>query len=278
MLSTRVISGVVFFILFFVALFARNMQWLMIVLMSFGTLMGVHEFLFMGRGRPPKWLVSFTFVSALAMLVNAYYFEYDYTLLILGLTIVIELGIVTFTTDPEPCDVVSRSITSLIYVALPLSLLLVMWHTLKQIPGSHPESAEHYIIFLVALTWSSDSGAYFLGRMIGKHKMCPTISPGKTWEGMAGGVIMTFGVAALMKILWNNIDQIFNWSQVLFLSAAIAVIAPIGDLAESRIKRSVGVKDSGRTFTGHGGMLDIIDSLLFTTIFFYIYLTIVGKI
>lgn len=276
-MTMRVTSGLIFTILFLVALFAPHMQWLMIVLMAFGTLMGMHEFMFMGSERPSAWLLALTFACGLAMLVNAYYWNFEYTILILGLAVVLELGIVTFTTDPSPGDVVSRSITSLIYVALPLSLLLAMWHALRVSP--HPDSNEHYMIFLVAITWSSDSGALFMGRAIGRHKMCPSISPGKTWEGLAGGFLMCLTVAVLMKLFWNNIDRIFpSWTELIGLTLAIAAIAPIGDLAESRLKRSMGVKDSGRTFTGHGGMLDIIDSLLFTTVFFYIYMKLVHRI
>ena len=89
--------------------------------------------------------------------------------------------------------------------AEPLALLLTIWHTLQT--SAHPDSNQHYIIFLVALTWSSDSGAYFLGRMIGKHKMCPTISPGKTWEGMAGGIVMCIGVAVLMARLGLPVEE-----------------------------------------------------------------------
>ncbi|MCE5228031.1 phosphatidate cytidylyltransferase [bacterium] len=269
MLSMRLLSGVVFFILFFVALFAPHMQFLMILLLAFGALMGVHEFIYLGREKPPKWLIWLTLASAVAMLVTAYFLHYEYMFIVIGMAAVLGLGIITFTQDANPGDLVSRSLASLIYVALPLSLLMAIWQTFR-VRGA--DSSEHYIIFLVLVTWSSDTGAYFIGRMFGRHKMCPGISPGKTWEGMAGGVAMTIGVAVLMKLFWNNIDRIFSWPAVIALSLIFSLVAPWGDLAESRLKRGIGVKDSGQTFTGHGGMLDIIDSLLFTTIVFYAYL------
>ncbi|MEN6627974.1 MAG: phosphatidate cytidylyltransferase [Candidatus Sumerlaeia bacterium] len=274
MLSMRLLSGIVFFILFFVGLFAPHMQFLLVVLLAFGALMGVHEFIYFSREKPPRWLVRLTLVAALAMLVNAYWFHYEYTFIVISLAAVLALGIITFTDDPNPTDHASRAIMSLIYVAMPLSLIMAIWHTLSGKPDF--DSPQHYIIFLVLVTWSSDIGAYFVGRAFGKHKLAPKISPGKTIEGLAGGVAMTLLVAVCMKLFWNNIDRIFpgpkGWFEVLGLAIAFSLIGPWGDLAESRMKRSTGVKDSGQTFTGHGGMLDIIDSLLFTTIVFYAYL------
>jgi len=121
------------------------------------------------------------------------------------------------------------------------------------------------VIWLVAVTKFTDMGAYATGSLIGKHKMIPHISPGKTWEGIIGGVafalIIGCGLVALMPV---ELAVLGGWGSVITISLILAVLAVLGDLAESVLKRSIGVKDSGQTLPGIGGILDLIDSLCFT--------------
>jgi len=116
-----------------------------------------------------------------------------------------------------------------------------------------------WIIVALLGTWICDTGAYFVGSTIGKRKLCPKISPRKTWEGAIGGLIS--GVLAVVLLSWWLLDLAIGWG--LLLGVTLVLAATIGDLAESVIKRQVGVKDSGNLIPGHGGMLDRIDSLLF---------------
>jgi phosphatidate cytidylyltransferase len=112
---------------------------------------------------------------------------------------------------------------------------------------------------------ASDTIAYAAGRLIGRHRLAPTISPGKTWEGLIAGMI----VAVLVPFFAMYSSDYLDVGQSLVLGAVIAVVAPIGDLFESAIKRDLGVKDSGRLLLGHGGMLDRIDAVLFAGIASY---------
>ena len=271
MLSMRIVSGLVFFTLIFVGIFVPHMEFLLLLLLLFGTLMGIHEFLHFGIEKPVTFLLWLTLGAGALMLINAWdtRYGYEYSFVIISLTTVIAMAYMTWTTYPNVMEQIASVAAALIYVALPLSLILAIW---RQAVSAGTDSPQHYIIFLVLVTWASDIGAFFTGRFFGKHKLAPRISPGKTVEGFLGGIVFTLIVAAVMKLTWNNIGRIFGWGEVLTLAFLFSIIAPWGDLAESRIKRSRGIKDSGRTFTGHGGMLDIIDSLLFTTIFYYAYL------
>jgi phosphatidate cytidylyltransferase len=122
-----------------------------------------------------------------------------------------------------------------------------------------PEHAVLTVFTVLLAVWANDTLAYTVGRTLGRHRMAPAISPGKTWEGFAGGT-----VASIAVTFFALYDQHFLtiWQSVV-LGVAIAVTGPIGDLFESALKRDMEVKDTGRVLGGHGGMLDRIDALLF---------------
>jgi phosphatidate cytidylyltransferase len=127
---------------------------------------------------------------------------------------------------------------------------------IRKIPG-HGFWAVMAVLFAV---FAADTGAFFVGRAIGRHKLAPAISPGKTWEGFVAGVLAA--MAAAFLILYHDRSDFLTIPQSLVLGVAVAFAAALGDLFESAIKRDVGVKDSGRLLAGHGGMLDRIDALL----------------
>lgn len=116
-----------------------------------------------------------------------------------------------------------------------------------------------YVIYLLIIIWVADSGAYFAGRAFGKHKLIPNVSPGKSWEGVAGGVIAT----TIISIIALNILNISSAASLLFvlLTFITVIYSIIGDLSESMFKRMANIKDSGNILPGHGGILDRIDSL-----------------
>ena len=129
------------------------------------------------------------------------------------------------------------------------------------------------ILLVVLLTAFFDIGSYFAGRAIGRHPLAPILSPKKTWEGFVGGIVTAVAVAALL----STVDYfIVDLRQALILTAIVVVLAPLGDAAESMIKRSLGVKDMGSVLPGHGGMLDRIDAFLFVVPFAYLYFRAVG--
>ncbi|MGQ0286968.1 phosphatidate cytidylyltransferase [Pasteurellaceae bacterium 22721_9_1] len=129
------------------------------------------------------------------------------------------------------------------------------------------------LLYVFILVWAADSGAYFAGRKFGKHKLAPKVSPGKTWQGVIGGVISA-GVLAMLFIHFAG-ESLFmhgNLLSLTLLSVATIVISVLGDLTESMFKRESGIKDSSNLIPGHGGILDRIDSLTAATPFFaYFY-------
>ena len=140
-----------------------------------------------------------------------------------------------------------------------LILLLVAWLSVSRIHAIDTHGPQ-LVLALMVMIWIADTFAYFTGRSIGKHKLSPHVSPGKTWEGVIGGLI---GVAVYGYLLsYHPYFEQVNAFVLSLLSIVIAFVSVGGDLFESRIKRQRGVKDSGRILPGHGGIYDRIDSLI----------------
>ena len=124
---------------------------------------------------------------------------------------------------------------------------------------------------LLLAVWAGDTAAFFVGRLVGRHKLAPRISPGKTWEGLIAGTAATIFVTFVA--LYQDRDEFLGIGQALLLGLTIAVAAPLGDLFESLLKRDMGIKDTGRVLGGHGGVLDRLDAPLFASIAaFYVIL------
>lgn len=189
---------------------------------------------------------------------HGFYFNYNLSE-ILALLLIIIACITIFKYSSELYYDEGKLIFTVIYVSLPFGFALGL-------PKYFDDTFTWEVFLLFVLIWSSDSFAYFTGRLFGKHKMAPKISPKKTWEGFAGGVFFTL-------ILGYFIEQKFpdlrgNWMIVGFL---VSVFAPIGDLVESQLKRTFGVKDSGNIIPGHGGVLDRLDSFIIAAPVVYLY-------
>ena len=118
------------------------------------------------------------------------------------------------------------------------------------------------LALVLAATFAGDTGAYFGGKALGRHRLAPRISPNKTWEGLAFGVF----TAVLAAWVVNWYQDFIDTPQALIVGATVAIVAPIGDLFESFIKRDAGTKDTGRLFGAHGGALDRLDAVLFAVV------------
>ena len=131
---------------------------------------------------------------------------------------------------------------------------------------------KYYVVYFILVTKFSDSGAYAVGSLIGKHKMIPRISPGKTWEGFGGAIVVSTLGSVLFAHFFHDRLMGMNLVHAIILGIILSVCAVVGDLIESLFKREAGVKDSGRLFPGIGGILDLLDSLLFNAPIMYLYL------
>jgi len=158
--------------------------------------------------------------------------------------------------------VLARTLTGVfvsVYVGLPMALLVIV----RSLGSDWGIAA---LVTLVAVTKSSDAGAYFTGKALGRHKLIPELSPGKTWEGAAGGIVVAIVISyGCFEWLFPAISTVTNpapgWGPIVF-GTVCAITGLFGDLAESMVKRESGVKDSGNTLPGLGGVWDVTDSLI----------------
>lgn len=177
--------------------------------------------------------------------------------------------------DDEPLQAMAYTLFGLLYV-------LWLFNFMTKIVYLPPRSStgmvtgQFYCLYLIVVTKFSDMGAYLTGMAIGKHPLIPHISPKKTWEGFFGALGLSLLASLGLYGLMPSHLSMLNWTHAIVLGLVLGFAAVIGDLAESIIKRSTGVKDSGNFLPGIGGALDLVDSLLFTAplLFFYLRLVI----
>jgi phosphatidate cytidylyltransferase len=162
---------------------------------------------------------------------------------------------------------ISTTIFGLLYVPWLLNFMQKVYF----FPGIS-EHGKYYVLYFILVTKFSDTGAYLVGSLIGKHKMIPRISPGKTWEGFGGAIVVSTGASVLFAWLAGERLPGMTWTHAVILGVILSTTAVVGDLIESIFKREAGVKDSGSFFPGIGGILDLLDSLLFNAPLMYLYL------
>jgi phosphatidate cytidylyltransferase len=133
-------------------------------------------------------------------------------------------------------------------------------------------NGKYFVLYFILITKFSDMGAYLTGSLIGKHKMIPRISPGKTWEGFGGAIFLSTVSSLVFAHFFGDKMSGMNWIHAVILGIVLSSTAVVGDLIESLFKREAGLKDSGNFFPGIGGILDLLDSLLFNAPIMYLYL------
>jgi phosphatidate cytidylyltransferase len=248
----RVTSALVILPLFLCFLFYTTTEFFLVLVLLL-TALGLREYFRMLAlsQYPVQPLVSY-FLSFL--LVCSAYYRATFWLPLMtsfALTTLTVNAILTGQTDPNRFTALLHNLFGVFFIGWSLSHLVL----LRNLP-----EGKTYILFLCAVVWVGDTLAMYVGKIIGRHKMSRSISPGKTWEGAAGGLIGGLITAAACR---SYLVPQLSLRQCLLLALLLSITAQISDLGESMIKRYVGVKDSGQLIPGHGGLLDRIDSLLF---------------
>ena len=248
-------------------------NWLFFIMMLLLTLLGWYEY--SNLVTPLKVTLADRFGAVwLVLFFAAYWFGAYHLMMLLALVLMawLLLRTVFFHQVVKPVDS-AYSLYGIVYLGGGfLAMLALRSGTLGSYMTPYFDTVmlepSRFIVFLLIFsTWASDTFAFAFGKWLGKNKLCPQISPGKTQEGALGGFVGTIIVAVIFSLIFK-----FSLLHAFALGIIIAVMAPLGDLVESILKRVCGVKDSGNIIPGHGGILDRFDSLLFAAPAVYVYL------
>jgi phosphatidate cytidylyltransferase len=259
----RVLTAVVLIPLVLVLVFlGPRWQWLFTLMTAIVAALASWEYLTLARQKgaeSPRLAV----VIAIAALFGATFEWPDQVASILGILSLALLLVCAFSSPvARVLPDASNAVFCLIYTGF----------TLVSLPALHAQNnGPSLVVFLLCVVWAGDIAALYIGRPFGRHKLAPTLSPNKTWEGsiasIAGSLLAAGGLLGISEYLagWNSValsyaDEV--WWYWLVLAVIVNIAAQVGDLAESALKRSAGVKDSGTLLPGHGGILDRIDALL----------------
>jgi phosphatidate cytidylyltransferase len=220
-------------------------------------MLGMYEFIRMIKGLSAKVRLFWAYTIGLFLYFISFFIFYCHIYLQWLIVIVPLVGGVFIS------ELYSKNKNSLLNIAatliVPLYVVLpfIFLHHLAFYEGVYQYGL---LLGFFLMVWANDSGAYLVGSLIGRRKLFPSISPAKSWEGAAGGVLITLAVSVVNYHIWGILD-LKDW---LIISVFISVLGTYGDLVESMLKRSVNIKDSGRFLPGHGGVLDRFDGVFFS--------------
>ncbi|MBK1854699.1 phosphatidate cytidylyltransferase [Verrucomicrobiaceae bacterium 5K15] len=268
------------------AVFVSDQAWAFLAVLSLLGLFSVREYFQMTRkgGMPsqPRWglLVSSSYLIYVAVRLGMQgpaaldgLLETDIAFVMLIVTGGFMCQLRRSVDGKNTVTEVAITTLGFVYVAVLYSFLARLLFLPEPLADGARVPGAWLLLWLIAVTKFTDMGAYITGSLIGKHKMIPHISPGKTWQGFGGALIFSqLAGCGLYAIMPAELAILGGWGWVVLLSLVLSLLAVVGDLAESVLKRSIGVKDSGNTLPGIGGALDLIDSLCFTAPVLYFFL------
>ena len=271
----RIFSGAIYIALIVSAiLLLDNSPVMYLIVFSLLIMVAVAELIGMGREEGSQsWLVNVIDMLGGVGVFMAFYMHYEgetsqsraLWLLPLAAYVLLRCIVQLYRPKQNALHSLERSFMAIGYIALPMSLLNCIMSI----------TAPRLLLGMFIFIWLYDTGAYCVGMLLGRHRLFERISPKKSWEGVIGGVAACIAGAYASFYWFDEFFQVPDLATWIGLSIVVAVFATFGDLVESLIKRSVGIKDSGNIMLGHGGVLDRIDSLLLVAPAVLIYLLLI---
>jgi phosphatidate cytidylyltransferase len=261
----RIISGLIMFAILVFTLWSANPVYF-IALAVIAILLGMHEFYSLAARvglHCERWLA---FCGGAAILVGFCYSQVG--LIIAALVMVTILTLIFALSRPSEFEQSLASAAATVFGVVYVPLLMGFAVAIKLLDNRVERQGSKLLGFVFLVVIASDVGAYFTGRAIGKHKLAPNISPGKTVEGGIGGLGLGIVGAIISKQFFF---QEMKWTHLIVLAIILVIVGVFGDLCESMLKRGAKAKDAASIIPGHGGILDRLDSLLFNAPLIYYY-------
>lgn len=264
----RLITAVIVLPFLIASILIPWLWWLFILLAAAAMVLGLWEFYLLAKKLQLKPDPAAGYLAGAAIVTIAVQRDAAvYVLLVQFVIIVLIAGtLIASTLRGAPFEKMIGSVGSTILGVLYIPFLGS--HLIAIRTGFDPTLSAHLLSFFFLVLMGSDAGAYYTGRALGKHKLAPSISPGKTWEGVVGGILAALAMGALAHF-WFFRELPLKF--ILPLAVVMTVLGIFGDLAESALKRGAGAKDAANLLPGHGGLLDRLDSLLFNAPLIYYF-------
>ncbi len=229
------------------------------VLVAVWSLLAVNEFYRLSGVLKVASLTCFGFIWTLLFVISPHVAQILTVPRVLSSAIVLSLVVLLFRRQKEGAFATwVWTLAGMLYVGWLLSYLVAL----------RLDGGREWVFLALFATFGSDTTAFFVGRAVGKHRLAPSISPAKTWEGAVGGVLGSIAVSLAVDAIFK---MPLNYAQVIFFGLVVSVMAQLGDLAESLLKRNLGAKESGTLMPGHGGILDRTDSIIFAGVTAYYF-------
>lgn len=283
----RLVSTVVLWTIVISALFSHN-RWIsdyvFLVVMAFLAVTGLIEFYDIARKRDLICFKGWGIFGGMLLMVGTFLHltgnlgiygtpsrvnDFETSFLIM---FVLGLCLRQFFSRSNTAGILAISVTLFGLMYVPWLLNFIQKIHFFPFAESFAGTGKYYVLYFILVTKFSDTGAYTVGSLIGRHKMIPRISPGKTWEGFGGAIVVSTAASLIFVHFFRDRMAGMNSKHAIILGVVLSVSAVVGDLIESLFKREAGVKDSGQLFPGIGGILDLLDSLLFNAPIMYLYL------
>ena len=262
MLKKRVITGLWGIPLLIAAVwFDQPLPWFTLLVAIWG-LLAVFEFYKIVAGAKVPPLTYFGLIWTLLFILSPH-FNYDFLIPLL-LTSAVVLSLLWLLLRPQ------KEMAFIGWAWTIAGILYVGWLLSYFVALRGLDDGRNWVFFALFTTFGSDTTAFFVGRALGRHHLAPGISPGKTWEGTIAGILGAI-IVSLLFTLPTPLSLPLGYGQAILLGLLVSIFGQLGDLAESLLKRNMGVKDSGKQLPGHGGFLDRIDSVVFAGVVVYYY-------
>jgi len=263
----RILTAAVVLPFLIASILIPSLWWVFVLLAAGAMVVGLWEFYLLAKKLKLQPEVAAGYVAGAALITIPLQNDPANVLLVLFVIIAVTIGtLIAVTLRGAPFEKMIASVGATLLGVLYIPLL---GSHLVAIRTGFPQAlSAHLLSFFFLVLMGSDAGAYYTGRALGKRKLAPSISPGKTWEGVVGGIVAALAMAALAHY-WFFRELPLKY--MLPLAAIMTVLGILGDLAESALKRGAGAKDAANILPGHGGILDRLDSLLFNAPVIYYF-------
>lgn len=265
-MTRRVVSAIIFLTAVWLGFTFEVFRWPLVFVTGIIAIMCTMELCDMMKRKDLRVYRRIASWGVLAMLVEASLTKMDHSILVFGLAMCLAWVVRMRRGAVGAWGDISTTIFTMAYVGIPFSCMITIFMA--------GDAGRAWLLLTLSIIWATDSFALFVGRALGRNKLSPRLSPGKTVEGALGGVGGAVLIVALTLIFFGKHFAQLPWYAMVTFGVGFSILAQVGDLAESMLKRDVGVKDSGSELTGHGGFLDLMDAVLFCTVPLMIFLRI----